>query len=153
VRVLDVGCGANLIYPLLGAALCGWRFVGSDVTDAALDWAGRNAAASPHLAPLIELRRVDADSPHGAALRLPLPHSQGRRRAAPCGESACSTVSRGRCRHSTAVLHATRRSTCAHVSNASSSSLLLTLLPFLRLFDAPLCSSVTEVWPPPVIDG
>jgi len=77
VRVLDVGCGANLIYPLLGAALCGWRFVGSDVTDAALDWAGRNAAASPHLAPLIELRRVDADSPHGAALRLPLPHSKG----------------------------------------------------------------------------
>lgn len=58
MRVLDVGCGANLIYPLLGAALCGWRFVGSDVTDAALDWAGRNAAASPHLAPLIELRRV-----------------------------------------------------------------------------------------------
>ena len=28
VRVLDVGCGANLIYPLLGAALRGWRFVG-----------------------------------------------------------------------------------------------------------------------------
>jgi len=72
VRVLDVGCGANLIYPLLGAASAGWRFVGSDVTDAALDAAARNAAANPHLAPLIELRHVEADSPHGAATRLPL---------------------------------------------------------------------------------
>ena len=66
VRVLDVGCGANLIYPLLGAALHGWRFVGSDVTDAALECAARNAAANPHLAPLIDLRRVEAGSPLGA---------------------------------------------------------------------------------------
>lgn len=31
VRVLDVGVGANCIYPLLGHAEYGWRFVGSDV--------------------------------------------------------------------------------------------------------------------------
>ena len=68
MRVLDVGCGANLIYPLLGAALRGWRFVGSDVTDAALEAAARNAAANPHLAPLIDLRRVEAGSPLGATL-------------------------------------------------------------------------------------
>ena len=61
-----MGCGANLIYPLLGAALRGWRFVGSDVTDAALEAAARNATANPHLAPLIELRRVEAGSPDGA---------------------------------------------------------------------------------------
>ena len=69
MRVLDVGCGANLIYPLLGAALRGWRFVGSDVTGAALEAAARNAAANPHLAPLIDLRRVQAGSPDGARAR------------------------------------------------------------------------------------
>ncbi|WP_336290782.1 23S rRNA (adenine(1618)-N(6))-methyltransferase RlmF [Aeromonas dhakensis] len=31
VRVLDVGVGANCIYPLLGAREYGWRFVGSDI--------------------------------------------------------------------------------------------------------------------------
>ena len=67
VSVLDVGCGANLIYPLLGAALHRWRFVGSDVTDVALEGAERNAAANPHLAHLIKLRRVEANSPLGAA--------------------------------------------------------------------------------------
>jgi 23S rRNA (adenine1618-N6)-methyltransferase len=54
---LDIGCGANLIYPLLGAALCGWRFVGVDVTEEALQWAGRNRDSNPRLAPLLEVRR------------------------------------------------------------------------------------------------
>ncbi|RWS95517.1 23S rRNA (adenine(1618)-N(6))-methyltransferase RlmF [Aeromonas caviae] len=31
VRVLDVGVGANCIYPLLGVREYGWRFVGSDI--------------------------------------------------------------------------------------------------------------------------
>lgn len=29
VRGFDIGTGANCIYPLLGASLLGWRFVGS----------------------------------------------------------------------------------------------------------------------------
>lgn len=52
---LDIGCGANLIYPLLGAAQHGWRFVGTDVTDVAVAGAHANLAANPHLAPLIEV--------------------------------------------------------------------------------------------------
>jgi 23S rRNA (adenine1618-N6)-methyltransferase len=36
VRVLDVGVGANCIYPLIGQRSYGWRFVGSDVDVAAL---------------------------------------------------------------------------------------------------------------------
>jgi 23S rRNA (adenine1618-N6)-methyltransferase len=36
VRVLDVGTGANLIYPLLGHREYGWRFVGSDIDTTAL---------------------------------------------------------------------------------------------------------------------
>ena len=58
VRVLDIGCGANLIYPLLGAAMHGWHFVGVDITDTAIEWAGKNAATNPHLAHLLEVRRV-----------------------------------------------------------------------------------------------
>lgn len=36
VRALDVGTGANLIYPLLGHREYGWRFVGSDIDAKAL---------------------------------------------------------------------------------------------------------------------
>jgi len=61
VRGLDIGCGANLIYPLLGAATNGWAFVAADVTPVAVEWARRNAAANPHLAPLLDVRHVGAN--------------------------------------------------------------------------------------------
>ena len=31
VQVLDVGCGASCIYPILGSQSYGWKFVGSDI--------------------------------------------------------------------------------------------------------------------------
>ena len=64
---LDIGCGANLIYPLLGAAINGWRFVGVDVMPVALEWAEKNRAANPHLAGLITVRPVQIphDDPAG----------------------------------------------------------------------------------------
>ncbi|XP_065867926.1 uncharacterized protein [Euphorbia lathyris] len=58
VRGLDIGTGANCIYPLLGASLLGWSFVGSDVTDVALEWAERNVKNNPHISKLIEVRKV-----------------------------------------------------------------------------------------------
>ncbi len=58
IKGLDIGCGANCIYPLLGAALNGWHFVGTDVTDIAIEWAGKNVQGNPHLADLIEIRRT-----------------------------------------------------------------------------------------------
>lgn len=57
VRILDIGVGANAIYPLLGAREYGWRFVGADISPASLDWARRLVAANPAVADLIELRR------------------------------------------------------------------------------------------------
>ncbi|MDD2894365.1 MAG: 23S rRNA (adenine(1618)-N(6))-methyltransferase RlmF [Halothiobacillaceae bacterium] len=36
VRVLDIGVGANCIYPLIGHASYGWHFVGTDVDETAL---------------------------------------------------------------------------------------------------------------------
>lgn len=41
IRALDIGTGANLIYPLLGHREYGWRFVGTDIDGKAL-----NAAAA-----------------------------------------------------------------------------------------------------------
>jgi 23S rRNA (adenine1618-N6)-methyltransferase len=36
IRVLDVGTGANVIYPIIGHAEYGWQFVGSDIDATAL---------------------------------------------------------------------------------------------------------------------
>lgn len=56
--ILDIGCGANLIYPLLVASYVGWRCFGCDVNGDALQVAARNRDANPDLAPLIHLRHV-----------------------------------------------------------------------------------------------
>lgn len=42
VRVLDVGTGASVIYPLIGACEYGWSFVGSDIDASSLRWAQKN---------------------------------------------------------------------------------------------------------------
>jgi 23S rRNA (adenine1618-N6)-methyltransferase len=56
VRILDIGVGANVIYPLLGARDYGWRFVGTDISPESLDWARRLVAANPAVVAHIELR-------------------------------------------------------------------------------------------------
>lgn len=68
MRGLDIGCGANLIYPLLGAAMNGWSFVAADVTEVADRGARRNREANPQLAPLLEVRLV-APPLHGLPLK------------------------------------------------------------------------------------
>ncbi|KAL5791164.1 hypothetical protein ACOSQ2_006052 [Xanthoceras sorbifolium] len=60
VRGFDIGTGANCIYPLLGASLQGWSFVGSDATDVALEWAEKNVKNNPHISELIEIRKVES---------------------------------------------------------------------------------------------
>ncbi len=59
LRALDIGVGANCIYPLLGHQEYGWRFVGADIDPRALDNARAILAANPALASAIELRRQD----------------------------------------------------------------------------------------------
>ncbi len=56
VRVLDIGVGANCIYPLVGASEYGWRFVGTDIDPVACRSARELAAANPSVADLIEIR-------------------------------------------------------------------------------------------------
>lgn len=57
VRVLDIGVGANAIYPLVGHREYGWTFVGSDLDGTALAAAARTLAANPGLEGAITLRR------------------------------------------------------------------------------------------------
>jgi 23S rRNA (adenine1618-N6)-methyltransferase len=57
VRVLDVGVGANAIYPLIGHREYGWSFVGTDLDGFALDAAARILAANPGLVAAIQLRQ------------------------------------------------------------------------------------------------
>ncbi|BDH46581.1 ribosomal RNA large subunit methyltransferase F [Salmonella enterica subsp. enterica serovar Choleraesuis] len=55
--VLDIGVGANCIYPLVGQAEYGWRFTGSEVNEQALKSAAAIVAANPGLSAKIRLRR------------------------------------------------------------------------------------------------
>lgn len=59
VMGIDVGCGANLIYCLLGAKLCEWYMLGLDISREARQGAERNLAANPELSPLIQLRILE----------------------------------------------------------------------------------------------
>ncbi|WP_437883656.1 23S rRNA (adenine(1618)-N(6))-methyltransferase RlmF [Pseudomonas sp. LRF_L74] len=56
VRVLDIGSGANCIYPLLGHVDYGWCFVGADIDDTALASA-RAIVQANGLGEAIELRK------------------------------------------------------------------------------------------------
>lgn len=55
--ILDIGTGANCIYPLIGQYEYGWRFTGSEVNEQTLRAAGAIVAANPGLSQRIRLRR------------------------------------------------------------------------------------------------
>ncbi|QNH63765.1 23S rRNA (adenine(1618)-N(6))-methyltransferase RlmF [Hymenobacter sediminicola] len=57
VHVLDVGVGANCVYPIIGTREYNWHFVGSDIDGMALKAAKHMVAANPVLAGRIELRQ------------------------------------------------------------------------------------------------
>ncbi len=56
VTILDIGVGANCVYPIIGVAEYGWRFVGTDIDPVAVAWARQLVAANPNLAGLVECR-------------------------------------------------------------------------------------------------
>lgn len=55
--VLDIGCGANCIYPLIGHREYGWRFTGSEINPLAMKAANQTIEANPGLNRAIRLRR------------------------------------------------------------------------------------------------
>jgi 23S rRNA (adenine1618-N6)-methyltransferase len=56
MNVLDIGTGANCIYPIIGVREYGWRFVGTDIDPGAIQSAKKIVAANPVLAGKIECR-------------------------------------------------------------------------------------------------
>ena len=56
VRVLDIGTGANCVYPLIGVHDYGWSFVGTDIDPVALKSAGQNVSRNSTHTDIIELR-------------------------------------------------------------------------------------------------
>ena len=56
IRVLDIGVGANCIYPIIGHKEYGWSFVGSDVDHLAIRSA-RNIVEANSLSKAIEIRK------------------------------------------------------------------------------------------------
>lgn len=57
VKVLDIGVGANCIYPIIGSQSYGWKFVGSDIDPLALKVAELIVQSNPRLGKLVTLRQ------------------------------------------------------------------------------------------------
>ncbi|WP_315708434.1 23S rRNA (adenine(1618)-N(6))-methyltransferase RlmF [Brenneria uluponensis] len=55
--ILDIGCGANCIYPLIGYREYGWRFTASEINPQAMQAANATIEANPGLNRAIRLRR------------------------------------------------------------------------------------------------
>jgi 23S rRNA (adenine1618-N6)-methyltransferase len=53
---LDIGTGANCIYPIIGNAAYGWNFVGTDVDERALENCSEIIRKNPHLIESISLQ-------------------------------------------------------------------------------------------------
>ncbi|HUX91476.1 MAG TPA: 23S rRNA (adenine(1618)-N(6))-methyltransferase RlmF [Gallionellaceae bacterium] len=57
VRVLDIGVGANCVYPIIGHSEYGWSFLGVDIDPIALASAGKIVQANKQLADAVILRQ------------------------------------------------------------------------------------------------
>ena len=62
VRVLDIGTGANIVYPLIGQREYGWQFVGVDIDIVALNNATNILNTNAELKQAIELRLQNSAS-------------------------------------------------------------------------------------------
>jgi 23S rRNA (adenine1618-N6)-methyltransferase len=56
IRVLDIGVGANCVYPIIGTVAYGWSFVACDIDEGAFQSASKIVEMNPKLKALVELR-------------------------------------------------------------------------------------------------
>jgi 23S rRNA (adenine1618-N6)-methyltransferase len=59
VRVLDIGVGANCVYPIIGSQEYGWSFVGAEIDAGAFASAQSIVEKNPNLRDLIEIRKQE----------------------------------------------------------------------------------------------
>jgi 23S rRNA (adenine1618-N6)-methyltransferase len=70
VKVLDVGTGANCVYPIIGNRSYGWSFVGTDIDPLAIKTARAIVEANPSLRNRVKIiRQTDPASIFGGVLR------------------------------------------------------------------------------------
>lgn len=62
IRVLDIGVGANCVYPIIGHSEYGWHFIGSDIDPVAIKSANLIIATNDTLNDAIECRLQTASS-------------------------------------------------------------------------------------------
>jgi len=63
IKCLDIGVGANCVYPIIGNREYGWQFVGSDIDKVSVAWATNIVAINPTLAGQIDIR-LQANEKH-----------------------------------------------------------------------------------------
>lgn len=56
IKCLDIGAGANCVYPIIGNAEYGWSFTGSDTDPVAIESAGNIVEQNPSLKGKVDLR-------------------------------------------------------------------------------------------------
>ncbi len=56
IKGLDIGVGANCIYPILANRIYNWKMVGTDINTTAISSANRNVNATPNLKESIDIR-------------------------------------------------------------------------------------------------
>lgn len=62
VKVLDIGVGANCVYPIIGHQVYGWQFVGSDIDKRGVSSAANIAAINPSLTAHLTFRQQNISS-------------------------------------------------------------------------------------------
>ncbi|MCJ7757184.1 MAG: 23S rRNA (adenine(1618)-N(6))-methyltransferase RlmF [Gillisia sp.] len=62
VKGLDIGVGANCIYPILGARIYNWKMVGAEIDTNAVAAAKANINATPGLREFIEIRQQEENA-------------------------------------------------------------------------------------------
>ena len=56
IKILDVGVGANCVYPIVGVKEYGWWFLGAEIDPIAIKSANKIIALNPHLKNTVQLR-------------------------------------------------------------------------------------------------
>jgi 23S rRNA (adenine1618-N6)-methyltransferase len=56
IRCLDIGVGANCVYPIIGNKEYGWSFIGSDIDAVAVECANKIISSNPSLKNNVEVR-------------------------------------------------------------------------------------------------
>ena len=56
IKCLDIGVGANCVYPIIGHKEYGWLFIGTDIDPTAIDSSNNIIERNPHLKGNIEIR-------------------------------------------------------------------------------------------------